>query len=240
MIGRRVRGRRRPASLRRYSGALGILRWPTAARPVLRTSITAVSYVGLFALTNAMISTRPPAVRQAWVAWASTDLVNLAQHPLGCLVVSAFLDSSDTLLWIGLGLIGLSSAGRALGNLRCAIVLAVSHVVSTAASEGVLAYRIAVGAIAASERVSVDIGPSYVVVAALAVGVAYGRTPWRITSGIAFALLAPQLFDGLNQLHVAAVGHCCATLIGIVAGFFLQRNWRGRERELTAPADKAP
>jgi membrane protease YdiL (CAAX protease family) len=63
-------------------------------------------------------------------------------------------------------------------------------------------------------------------VAALTVGIGYGRWPARIVSGIAFAFLAPHLFGGLQRLDVGPVGHCCAILVGVVAGFFFQRAWR--------------
>jgi hypothetical protein len=107
-------------------------------------------------------------------------------------------------------------------------VVIAAHVVGTVVSEGILAVRIAGGAVPASERTILDIGPSYVIVAALVVGIAYGRWPARIASAIAFALLAPHLFVGLTQLDVSAVGHCCVIVTSLVMGFFFQRRWRRR------------
>jgi hypothetical protein len=177
-------------------------------------------------VANVVIQTRPLPVRQAWLGWASTDLVNLADHPVASMIISAFVDDSDFLAWIGLGLIGLVAAGHTLGNLRCAVLVTVAHVVATAVSEGVLAVRIALGAVPPSERVTLDIGPSYVVVAALSAAMAYGNWPMRIASGVAFALLAPHLFGGLGRLDVGPVGHCCAIVIGLVGGWFLHRGRR--------------
>jgi hypothetical protein len=192
----------------------------------LSTSVTAGVYVGLFAVTNALLRSRPSAVRRTWFTWASTDLVNLAHHPVGSMVLSAFVDDSDVLAWVALGLIGLVAAGQTVGNVRCAVLVTIAHVVGTLVSEGILLVRIAAGRAPAAERISLDIGPSYVVVAALTVGIVYGRWPARIVSGIAFAFLAPHLFGGLQRLDVGPVGHCCAILLGVVVGFVFQRAWR--------------
>lgn len=192
----------------------------------LSTSATAGVYVGLFAVTNALLRTQPSAVQSTWLTWASTDLVNLAHHPVRSMVLSAFVDDSDVLAWVALGLIGLLAAGHTVGNVRCAVLVTVAHVVGTVISEGILLVRIAAGRAPAAERVSLDIGPSYVVVAALTVGIVYGRWPARIPSAIAFAFLAPHLFGGLQRLEVGPVGHCCAILLGVAAGFFFQRAWR--------------
>jgi hypothetical protein len=200
---------------------------------VLATSITAVAYAGLFALGNAVLRIQAPASQPAWLDWASTDLVNLDRHPAGSMVVSALVDDSDVLLWIALSLIALIAAGHTLGNVRCAVLVTVAHVIGTVVSEGVLAQQIAGGAAPVSERVSLDIGPSYVVVAALTVGIAYGRWPARIASGLAFILLAPHLFGGLSHLEVGPVGHCCAIAIGLLLGFPFQRAWRSRTDRTT-------
>ena len=71
--------------------------------------------------------------------------------------------------------------------------------------------------------------------AALTVGIGYGRWPARIVSGIAFAFLAPHLFGGLQRLDVGPVGHCCAILVGVVVGFFFQRAWRVRVHNEPCP-----
>jgi len=195
---------------------------------VAQASITAAIFVGIFAVTNLVLRTQRSGTQQAWMDWASTNLVNLPHHPVGAMIVSAFVDDSNILDWIVLGLIGLVCAGHTLGNLGCATVVTVAHVFGTLVSEGVLAVRIAGGAVPASQRTILDIGPSYVIVAALVVGIAFGRWPARIASAIPFALLAPHLFVGLTHLGVSAVGHCCAIVTSLVMGYFFQRSWRGR------------
>lgn len=208
--------------------------WLRHWRFVLQTSVTAVIYVGLFACTNVAVRSRAPATGQVWFGWASTNLVNLRHHPVGAMVVSALMDDSNILDWIALGLIGLICAGHTLGNMRCAIVVTVAHVLGTLVSEGILAVRIAAGAMPVTDRSILDIGPSYVIVAALVVGIAYGRWPARVASAIAFALLAPHLFVGLTHLDVGAIEHCCAIVIGLALGFVFQRSWRTRVESATA------
>lgn len=192
-----------------------------------------MTYVGLFALTNVLVRTRSSSTQHAFMQWASTDLVNLRHHPVGATIVSAFVDDSNILDWIVLGLIGLICAGHTVGNLRCGAMVTVAHVVGTLVSEGILAIQIAAGVVPATERTILDIGPSYVIVAALVVGIAYGRWPARIASAIAFALLSPHLFIGLTHLDVSAVGHCCVIVVALVLGYFYQRSWRRQPGEVT-------
>jgi hypothetical protein len=210
--------------------AIGTLTWLRRWPTVLATSITATVYIGLFAVANALLRIQSSAVQSAWLDWASTDLVNLDQHAVRSMIISALLDDGGVLGWIALSLIGLVAAGHTLGNLRCAILVTVAHVLGTVVSEGILAQQIASGAVPAAERVSLDIGPSYVVVAALTVGIAYGRWPARIATGVAFILVAPHLFGGLSRLEVGPVGHCCAIVVGVLLGFGFQRAWRSRLR----------
>jgi membrane associated rhomboid family serine protease len=65
-------------------------------------------------------------------------------------------------------------------------------------------------------------------VAALVIGIAYGRWPARTASALAFALLSPHLFVGLTRLDVSAVGHCSAILVSLLMGYVLRRSWRAR------------
>jgi hypothetical protein len=202
--------------------------WLARWQSVARTSITAATFVALFALTNLVVATRSAATRQAFMNWASTDLVNLRHHPVGAMIVSAFVAGGSILDWIALGLIGFVCAGNTVGNLRCAAVTATAHVVGTLVSEGILAVQIDGGAVPVTERTILDIGPSYVIVAALVIGIAYGRWPARVASALAFALLSPHLFVGLTRLDVSAVGHCSAILVSLLMGYALRRSWRAR------------
>jgi Rhomboid-like protein len=197
---------------------------------VLPTSLTAVIFAALLAAGELALNSRPTATRAAWLAWASTDLVNLRHHLLGCLVVSALVSDDHPVAWIVLALIGLLAAGQSLGNIRAALVVGAAHVLATAASEAILAVRISRGIEPVSERLLLDVGPSYVVVAGLVVGIVYGNVPSRIACGIAFVLLGPDLFAGFTSWQVSALGHSCAIVVAVALGYVCRRSWLRRFR----------
>ncbi|OLB80905.1 MAG: hypothetical protein AUI14_05210 [Actinobacteria bacterium 13_2_20CM_2_71_6] len=103
--------------------------------------------------------------------------------------------------------------------------MASAHVLGTVISEGILWYRVAHGALPDSYLHIRDVGPSYVVAAALVAGIAYATWPGRVLCAIGFLIVAPDLFGGLFQLEVSAVGHVCAmaTALGVGAVFAYRR-----------------
>ena len=68
-----------------------------------------------------------------------------------------------------------------------------------------------------------DVGPSYVVVSAIAVAVLYGSWPARVAAAADFAalVLVGHIFGGLTALDVAAVGHLTAITVAILLGSLL-------------------
>ncbi len=100
-----------------------------------------------------------------------------------------------------------------------------------------------------SIRTVPDVGPSYVLCAALVAAFLYGRGRVRRLLALAgWCALVPVLLDGLLALKVAAVGHLTAMLAGALIGGLLlllerRRVWcprrpkwrgRGRSRGLTS------
>lgn len=84
-----------------------------------------------------------------------------------------------------------------------------------------------------SSRTLLDVGPSYVVVSAIVLGLAFGSWPARLAAAVDLAVLVlvGRIFAGLTSLDVAAVGH--ATAIAVAAGCALvlwARRARGRGR----------
>ena len=80
-------------------------RSPSASR-------VALAYASAFGLVASYVATRPAAVRDAWFAYLSTNLANLADHPVRALVGSAFVTDDGTVLaWVVLAVVGLSAAG---------------------------------------------------------------------------------------------------------------------------------
>src|SRR5262245_18476560 len=121
---------------------------PAAAtvRPSLPvTLLPAAAYtLGLAAVAVALAS-RGPAGKLRWLAWASTNLDNLSDHPAAAMIASAFLTTGTVIGWLLLAFVGLAAAAAALGPLRAALLVIAVHVFATLVSEGLLALRIHAG-----------------------------------------------------------------------------------------------
>ena len=87
-------------------------------------------------------------------------------------------------------------------------------------SEGIVAYRIAQGLLPESDSRIIDVGPSYVVVAAVMTVVLYGPWAARIAAAADLLLLVVVggIFSGLSTLQVAAVGHVTSLVVGVTLG----------------------
>ncbi len=189
-----------------------------------------MGYASAFGLVGAYVNSRPAPVRDAWVAFLSTNLTNLADHPVRALVGSAFVTDDGTVMsWVVLALVGLTAAGDVLGNVRLAALLAGGHVLATLVSETVLDAQIRAGTMPVADRLVVDVGPSYVIAPALVLGLLLSPgLVGRAASGLGFALLAPHLFGGLARLEVSSVGHVVAIGVALVAGPALAADRRAR------------
>jgi hypothetical protein len=165
-----------------------------------------------------------PAGRQSLVAWAATDLANLKSDPVGCLVASAFVAQQSPWIWLVIGAVALVPLVRRIGNVRALVLVAAAHVIGSLISEGILGVQISMGAEPASMRYLDDVGPSYVMVAALVAVILYchGRL-WRIGALACLIALVPHLFSGLSHLAVAPVGHLVAMLVGAALGWVFTR-----------------
>jgi hypothetical protein len=164
----------------------------------------------------------------AVLRWASTNVHNLQHNPVGCLIASAFFPAGSLLAWPALIALSMFGANGVLGNWRTALTCAAGHVIGTLVSEGILWYRIDNGTMPPADRLIVDVGPSYVVVTAIAVVLIWGSWLARAAAAIAFAILivVGQIFSDLSQLALAPVGHVTALLVGATLGSFLAWRWR--------------
>ena len=182
-----------------------------------------------------VVRVQPPATRARWLDWASTNLANLPHRPLSTLVLSAFVAQDSPAGWVVLAAVGLAATGRVLGAWRTAVLVTTAQVLGTLVSESVLAYRLHTGAAPVADRHILDIGPSYVVVCALAAGIAYSTWPGRLLSAVGFAIVAPDLFGGLPAWEVSSVGHVCAIAVAVALGWPLRRSARRRAPAPTLP-----
>jgi hypothetical protein len=179
----------------------------------------ALTYLGLFGAAELTYVLLDPAAQARVIAWASTDVANLEHEPVGSLLLSALVTPGFFAVWpvlIGLAVLG---ANRALGNVATALVCLAGHVIGTLVSEGVVAYRVDAGQLSAADRYLPDVGPSYVVVAAVMIALACGSWLARVLAAVDLVVLVfpGRIFAGLSQLDLAAVGHLTAMLVAAAA-----------------------
>ena len=208
------------------------------ARTLLRRYAVAWTYLAGFVLAEIADAALPRQDRAALMRWASTNVVNLHHDPVGSLAASAFIAPESVGVWPVLIALALFGANRALGNWRTALVCVAGHVTGTLVSEGIVDYRVAHGLLPAADLHIIDIGPSYVVVSAIAVAVLYGSWPARTAAVVDFAILVlpGQIFAGLSQLDVAAVGHTTAIVVSVLVGGLLA--WQRLPEQRRRPADR--
>ena len=180
-------------------------------------------YLAGFVIAELVYAALSSGEQSAVLQWASTNVVNLHHDPVGSLVASAFIPGGFALTWPVLIALALFGANRALGNWRTAVVCAAGHVLGTLVSEGILDYRVAHRLLPVSDTRILDVGPSYVVVAA--------------ALDFAALVLGGHIFSGLSKLDVAAVGHTTAIMVSVLlASLLAWQRRRGRRQQPRASA----
>jgi membrane associated rhomboid family serine protease len=204
-------------------------------RPDLKTIFTsyAVAWVYLagFIVAQVIYAALSPHDQASYLAWASTSVHNLHRDPVGSLVASAFVTQESPIAWPALIALALFGANGVLGNWRTVVVCAAGQVIGTLVSEGIIGYRVDHGLLPPADRYLIDVGPSYVVVSAIMVALLYGSWLARAAAALDLALLVfvGDIFAGLSNLDVAAVGHVTAMTVGAVGGSLLV--WQRRRRQ---------
>ena len=190
----------------------------------------AVAYLACFVATELAYTALDPGAQARLIAWASTNAANLEHEPAGPLLVSAFVTRGYFGAWPVLIALALFGANRALGNVRTALVCLAGHVVGSLVSEGIVAYRVDAGQLSAANRYLTDVGPSYVVLSAIVIALARGTWLARTLAAACLALLVfpGQIFAGLSQLDITAVGHLTAMLTAAAATALITSRWPRR------------
>ena len=180
-------------------------------------------YLVGFVIAEVVYAALSPHDQSAVLQWASTNVVNLHHDPVGSLAASMFIPAARVTSWPALIALALFGANRVLGNWRTAVVCAAGHVIGTLVSEGIVDDRVTHGLLPASDTRILDVGPSYIVVSAIAVAVLYGSWPARMAATLDLAALVfvGHIFSGLSTLDVAAVGHTAAITTAVLLGGLL-------------------
>jgi len=190
----------------------------------------ALAYLGCFAAVELAYTLLDPAAQARLIAWASTNVANLEHEPVGPLLASAFVTPGYFGAWPVLIALALFGANRALGNVRTALVCLAGHVIGSLVSEGIVAYRIHVGQLPVADRHLFDVGPSYLVLSAIVIALTCGTRLARTlaAAGLVVLVFPGQIFAGLSQLDVTAVGHLTAMLAAAVATVLVTSRWPRR------------
>jgi Rhomboid-like protein len=201
---------------------------------IFRSYAVAWVYLIGFVITDASFSDLSAHDLHAVTVWASTSVHNLQHDPVGSLVVSAFVAQGYWVAWPILIALALFGANKVLGNWRTALVCVAGHVIGTLVSEGIVGYRVSHGSLPAADRYLIDVGPSYVVVTAIAVALLHGSWLARGAAALDLVLLVAvgNIFGGLSRLAVSAVGHTAAIAVGVILGSLLV--WQLRRRPKTS------
>lgn len=194
----------------------------------MRRYAVAWAYLGCFVVVQVVYARLDPRAQASFVSWASTSVANLEHDPVGCLLVSAFITGGSAwgvVTWLPVIAIAMFGAVDAVGNWRTALVCAAGQVVGTLVSEGIVAWRVSSGALPASYRHLVDVGPSYVVVSAAVIALLCATWSWRVLAALDLLLLVfvARIFAGLTNLDVSAVGHLTAIVTAAACVPLLRR-----------------
>jgi hypothetical protein len=217
---RRTRSRWNRSAFARNAAQL--LPWPTVT-PL------ATAMVVLLLTTALLLRTHPGDVGTV-VAWASTNLHNLAHHPVAALLVSMFVVTGPLLPELLVVAISFAVLERAVGALRTAIIALTGQVVATLLTE----YGADLGArshlLAASSVDRPDVGVSYVMYAVLAASVLLlvGRARLVGVLAVGVCVLVPFLIAP----GMTSTGHVLAAAVGAATMALMQRHARRRGRRI--------
>jgi hypothetical protein len=174
-------------------------------------------YLGVFVIVEIVCANVGSHGQDVMATWASTSVANLEHDPVGTLITSAFVGQGNDFAWPVLIALAMFPANRALGNVRTAVVCLAGNVVGSLVSEGIIAYRVDAGQLPVSYRHLIDVGPSYVVLAATVAALICGGWLARISAGFVLGVLVfiGDIFSGLSTLDVAAVGHLTSAVTAL-------------------------
>ncbi|WP_252394907.1 rhomboid-like protein [Streptantibioticus parmotrematis] len=179
------------------------------------------TYVWLLVLTVSALQFQqvPPRVRHVILHVDSTNLFQLAHHPLHVLVLSAVWTQASTLLtYVVLFQLFHVPAERWLGTARWLAVVVTAHVGATFVSEGTVWLAIRYGVDPTRMQYTLDVGVSYGL-AGVAGVLAYRLvSPWReVYVIVALCYLGTRVvvlhtFTDIGHLSAYLIGLCCHPL----------------------------
>ncbi|PBC77836.1 hypothetical protein BX265_2593 [Streptomyces sp. TLI_235] len=214
----------------------GLLRSRRGVLPTPRRNPFALGYLALLLGTTLFARFGDPQLVHHLQALSSTDVHNLAHHPVLALAASGLWVAGPVwtpYLWAFL--LTVAPLERRVGARRAAGVFAAGHVGATLVSQSVVLAAVAARGLPVDALGDLDIGVSYGVLASLgALAGLLSPAGRALALGAAAALIGEQYLDGTDV--VTGIGHPVALLIGIALWLPLRRGPRRPLRRRTAPA----
>ncbi|MFJ2774131.1 rhomboid-like protein [Streptomyces sp. NPDC087300] len=171
-------------------------------------------WLGALFVTTVAMHSMSPEFEDEFLRQRSTNIHELSRNPVRVLISSAFwIDGSSWLPYAVLYSVFHASAERWLGTWRWLAVAALSHVLATLISEGVLALAIHHGAAPQSAVNTLDVGVSYALAGVVAVLTYRLPAPWRY--GYLLAVLAVYGAPLVSGRTFTDLGHFTSVLIGL-------------------------
>jgi hypothetical protein len=185
-------------------------------------------YAAILLAVDVVMALLPLSDKLAVAHTTSTNITHLAVDPLIVLPASAFVDVGNGWAWVPLSLLLLGGLERAIGARRALLVAFGAHVIATLLSEGLLLLQIAWHTRPSTELNVLDVGPSYVLLAALTGCLVVGGWRLRGAAVLAGVIVVPGLLSGLPSLEMSAVGHLLSLALGasFAAGIASSRRWQ--------------
>ncbi|HEX3611649.1 MAG TPA: rhomboid-like protein [Sporichthyaceae bacterium] len=186
-----------------------------------------LAYSGIVAATALTLAVLPDGVHQRFVQRASTNLDNLAHHPLFSLVASVFVVSTAWSLYqLPFLVLAYGAAQRWVGRRATIAVAVLGHVGSTLIVAAVLHEAVVHGHEDPNIAHVIDVGVSYAGVCLGAFVVS--RVPRLLRPAYALGLVGYFAGPVLTEHTFTSLGHTCSLVLGFGAARLVSRR-RGRD-----------
>ncbi|MGJ7415796.1 rhomboid-like protein [Streptomyces cinereoruber] len=193
------------------------------SRPIrswVRSSPGTHAWLAVIALTSLVIALAPPGVEDYFLHRNSSNLHQLAHHPVRALLGSAFWieDPAGIVLYAALFELLHAPVERWLGTAKWLVVVATAHITATLVSQQVVLAAIRLHDVPRSMAHVVDIGVSYGLAASAGVLTYRFPRPWRwlylagLVAFFAVPLVTDRTYTDLGHTIALAVGLACYPL----------------------------
>ena len=184
---------------------------------------TSIALGSCWVLSWAVLAGLPDRSVEHLLALTSTTLPRLAAWPV-TLPISGLLVQHDLGIWLAALVLGAAQLEHQVGWRRTLVLLAAVHAGATVLSQGLLGLRVLLDLAPVALLDQVDVGPSYLAVAGLALAVVTAPTAARRLVPLSALLVGlPELLEGLDHADLAATGHVAAALLGAAGGWWIRR-----------------